>query len=120
MGLFGCAPALFTTREDSAKVRVLSPLTGRDLVPPIDLGSASDVSYTAWITRSVATVDGRTFAFVSLQLDDSGHARLWDLSARTPLSEPVEEVYSQAFTAGDGYILTPGPEERILLWRLSR
>ncbi|SDM15553.1 WD40 repeat domain-containing protein [Nonomuraea jiangxiensis] len=119
VGLFGCRPALFATREDSAMIRVLDPLTGADLVPPIDAGSAAGGLYSAWV-GPIATVRGRTLALVSVRLDDTGHTRLWDLTARTPLTKPAEKVYSRAFAADDRHVIAPGPEERMLVWPLKR
>ncbi len=108
-GEFGCRPALLSTSDGIGVVRILDPVTGRDLAPPVDLrGQKGD---GALIVGS-AMISGHAVALV----DRGPVRRLWDLTTRKPVGKALEEVYSSAFAAGDRQVLTGGPQETILLW----
>ncbi|MFF5208471.1 WD40 repeat domain-containing protein [Streptosporangium sp. NPDC000396] len=115
MGRFGCRVAVLAT-SGSDSVRVLDPATGRDLTPPIDLGGEGSASARL---LGVAEMGGHTIALTEVGVDDSRTSRVWDLTTRKPLSAPMKEVYWRAFAAGAPYLVSAGPEEQLLLWRLA-
>ncbi|WP_336207353.1 WD40 repeat domain-containing protein [Nonomuraea sp. LPB2021202275-12-8] len=110
VGEFGCRPALLAA-GGSGTVRILDPLTGADLAPPVEVGTGDRMSIVG-----AATLGGRTLAWVETGLDDESSHRLWDLTAGRPLGKALDEVRSSAFAAYDRYVITGGPEQGILLW----
>jgi WD40 repeat protein len=116
LGRFGCGVALLVS-DGGAGVKVLDPATGRRRGPEIRLTGAA--GHSAWLV-GVADVDGHALAMVETGIDDERSRRLWDLTARAPLSPDLARVHGAAFAAGPSDVAGAGPAGQVLVWRLSR
>ncbi|MFI6481387.1 WD40 repeat domain-containing protein [Nonomuraea sp. NPDC050663] len=120
-GMYGCAPAIVVTRLESTAIRVLDPMTGRDLAPPLTVPRPDESLWTA-VLDGTGEVAGHLVAQVTLQLDDIvQHSQLWDLSAGRPIgpSQPTTRRITAFATTPTGTVLVSGPDEKLQAWRLT-
>ncbi|GAA4057067.1 hypothetical protein GCM10022248_25900 [Nonomuraea soli] len=121
VGMYGCAPAIVVTRLESTAIRVLDPMTGRDLTAPLTVPRPDDSLWTA-VLDGTGEVAGHLVAQVTLQLDDIvQHSQLWDLSAGRPIgrAQPTTRRISAFATTPTGTVLVSGPDEKLQVWRLT-
>ncbi|MDP4501050.1 WD40 repeat domain-containing protein [Nonomuraea turcica] len=113
VGMYGCAPAIVVTGEKSSWIRFLDPLTGRDLAEPFTLPN------TVFSVDGIGTAHNHLIARLTIDRDGGNQTQLWDLSTRTALSEPLPEIKSKAFAVSTEAAVMTGPDEQLLLWRLT-